>query len=377
MASISTSNNLTILKIKEFLGLNENQDGDTKIRVGELSEMRNFAITRDGHLQIRPGTQTVLALRSAWDSWADSQEEGVEEHPVFCGCWYGMVGGKYHLLCAFGGVIFDVDILLESVKAVGTCTQDETSFFGFDEKVYLLNGHEYKSWTGEAEETFQDVEGYIPLVQTATTPEGSGTQLENVNRLTGLRRVRFSPDGEAKDFFLPEKEIDSVTAVEGTDVQYTADTAAGKVTFNTAPAKGTNTVTITYKKGDGARGDVTGMHFSELYNGSNDTRVFLYGDGTNRTIYSGDQRRHRPRVGGLFPGPIRGGHRGQQHAADRSCAALCPAAGLQAGQRMVDHLQHRDAGHRRSPRPDFMCCRSTGRSGMTLPDRCGYWKTIR
>ena len=219
MASISTSNNLTILKIKEFLGLNENQDGDTKIKVGELSEMRNFAITRDGHLQIRPGTQTVLALRSAWDSWADSQEEGVEEHPVFCGCWYGMVGGKYHLLCAFGGVIFDVDILLESVKAVGTCTQDETSFFGFDEKVYLLNGHEYKSWTGEAEETFQDVEGYIPLVQTATTPEGSGTQLENVNRLTGLRRVRFSPDGEAKDFFLPEKEIDSVTTVEGTDVQ--------------------------------------------------------------------------------------------------------------------------------------------------------------
>ena len=70
MASISTSNNLTILKIKEFLGLNENQDGDTKIRVGELSEMRNFAITRDGHLQIRPGTQTVLALRSAWDSLA-------------------------------------------------------------------------------------------------------------------------------------------------------------------------------------------------------------------------------------------------------------------------------------------------------------------
>ena len=46
-------------------------------------------------------------------------------------------------------------------------------------------------------------------------------------------------------------------------------------------------MTITYKKGDGARGDVTGMHFSELYNGSNDTRVFLYGDGTNRTIYSG------------------------------------------------------------------------------------------
>lgn len=286
MATISTANNLTILKIKEFLGLNENQDGDTKIKVGELSEMRNFAITRDGHLQIRPGTHTILDLKTAWNTWAATQEDAVET-PVFCGCWYGMVNEQYHLLCAFGGAVFDVNILLETMTVVGTCTQDDTSFFGFGEKVYLLNGHEYKSWTGEAEATFQDVTGYVPLVQTATTPEGSGTQLENVNRLNGLRRVRFSPDGEATEFFLPEKEIDSVTAVEGTDVEYTPDTTNGKVTFTSAPAKGTNTVTITYKKGDGARSEVTGMHYSELYNGSNDTRVFLYGDGTNRTIYSG------------------------------------------------------------------------------------------
>lgn len=286
MANIPTNDNQTILKIKQFLGLNENQDGDTKIKVGELSEMRNFAITRDGHLQIRPGTKTILDLKTAWDTWAASQESAVES-PVFCGCWYGMVNGKYHLLCAFGGVVFDVDLLLETMNPVGTCTQDDTSFFGFGEKVYLLNGHEYKSWTGEAETTFQDVEGYVPLVQTATAPDGAGTQLENVNRLTGLRRVRFSPDGEATEFVLPEKEIDSVTAVEGTDITYTADATNGKLTFSSAPAKGTNTITITYKKGDGARQEVTGMHYSELYNGSNDTRVFLYGDGTNKTIYSG------------------------------------------------------------------------------------------
>lgn len=287
MASISTANNLTTMKIKEFLGLNENQDGDTKIKVGELSEMRNFAITRDGHLQIRPGTHTILNLRSAWDTWAAGQDGDTEENPVFCGSWYGMANGKYHLLCAFGGVIFDVDILLETMTPVGTCTQDETSFFGFDEKVYLLNGHEYKSWTGEAEATFQDVAGYVPLIQTATTPEGSGTLLENVNRLTGLRRVRYSPDGEAVDFYLPETGIDSVTEIEGTDITYTTDATNGKVTFSSAPAKGTNTLTITYKKGDGALSEVAGMHWSELFNGSNDTRVFLYGDGTNKIIYSG------------------------------------------------------------------------------------------
>lgn len=287
MAQIAAANNITVLKIKEFLGLNENPDGDTKIKVGEFSEMRNFCITKDSHLQIRPGTKTILNLRTAWDTWAEDQEETVET-PEFCGAWYGMVNQAYRLLCAFGGVIFDVNILTEAMTVVGTCTQDpQTSFFGFDEKVYLLNGHEYKSWTGEDEATFEDVTGYVPLIQTATTPAGSGTLLENVNRLTGLRRVRFSPDGEATEFFLPEKEIDSVTEVEGTEVTYTTDTENGKVTFNSAPEKGTNSLTITYKKGDGARAEVTGMHFSELYNGQLDSRVFLYGDGSNKTIYSG------------------------------------------------------------------------------------------
>lgn len=287
MANITAGNSMTILKIKEFLGLNQNPDGDTKIKVGEMAAMRNFAITRDGHLQIRPGTKTILDIGAAWEEWAEDQSEP-EDEPVFCGCWYGMVNGEYRLLTAYGGVIFDIDLLQETIDVVGTCTQDpQTSFFGFDEKVYLLNGHEYKSWTGEPSATFQDVVGYVPLIQTATTPGGSGTLLENVNRLTGLRRVRYSPDGEEKDFYLPETGIDVVTAVEGTSITYTTDTANGKVTFTSPPAKGTNTVTITYKKGNGSVSEVTGMHYAELFNGSTDTRVFLYGDGTNKIIYSG------------------------------------------------------------------------------------------
>ena len=73
MAHISTNTSISVLKIKEFLGLNENPDGDTHIKTGELSEMRNFRITRDKHLQIRPGQKTVLNLRSEWDAWAASQ----------------------------------------------------------------------------------------------------------------------------------------------------------------------------------------------------------------------------------------------------------------------------------------------------------------
>ena len=41
MARIQESSEINILKIKEFLGLNENPDGDTNLKTGELSEMRN------------------------------------------------------------------------------------------------------------------------------------------------------------------------------------------------------------------------------------------------------------------------------------------------------------------------------------------------
>ena len=198
MATIPQNNSISIMSIKEFLGLNENPDGDTNLRTGELSRMQNFRITRDKHLQVRPGTKTLLSLRTAWDAWA--AEHGVQDtaSPRFCGAWEGMVGEEHHVVAAYGGLLLDVSIEAAEASVVGTATEEETSFFGFAKKVYLLNGHEYKAWDGSGE--FTDVEGYVPMVQTATTPEGSGTLLENVNRLTGKRRVQFSPDGAATSF---------------------------------------------------------------------------------------------------------------------------------------------------------------------------------
>lgn len=286
MATIQANNDISILKIKEFLGLNENPDGDTSIKRGEMAEMRNFRITRDKHLQIRPGQKTVLRLREAWDAWAAENTPQTSE-PRFCGAWSGFAGGKELLLVSFGGVIFSVGLDFATVQTVGTCTEDDTTFFGFAEKVYLLNGHEYLCWDGSDDTSFAQVEGYVPTVMTAASPNGNGTALENVNRLTGKRKVKFSPDGTSRDFILPEKDVDEIVSVEGSDSTYTLSGEDGKVTFNTAPTAGINTLIITYRKGDGAADEVRRMRFSELFNGATDTRVFLYGDGTNRTIYSG------------------------------------------------------------------------------------------
>lgn len=283
MAQVNAANDKSILKIRAFLGLNENPDGDTTLKNGELSEMRNFRITHDKHLQVRPGCRTLLDLAAL------AEDAGSTDHQLY-GVWHGTAGEREHILAAYGGYLWDVDLTGGTAANKGALTGAETSFFGFGGKVYCLNGHEYLSWDGGENTAFTAVEGYVPVVQTATTPAGAGTLLESVNRLTGKRRVEFSPDGEATTFQLPETDIDQLLSVEENGAVVTGctmDAAAGTVKFSKAPAKGTNTVTVTYRKGEGDRAAVEKMRYSELYNGSTDTRVFIYGDGSNRAIYSG------------------------------------------------------------------------------------------
>ena len=288
MAQILSGDDKTIVKIRAFLGLNENPDGDTTLKHGEMSEMRNFKITRDKHLQIRPGSKTVLDLAELLED-ARGETTADNSETRLCGVWRGSVGAREHTLAAYAGFMWDIDLEAGSAKAKGSLTEDETSFFGFGGKVYCLNGHEYLSWDGGDDTEFTAVEGYIPVIQTATNPTGAGTLLENVNRLTGKKKVQFSPDGSATTFQLPEKEIDEVISVEHNSeaIAFEADVTAGTVKTSTVLAAGTNTLTVTYRKGDGARDEVLGMKYSELFNGGTDTRVFLYGDGTNKAIYSG------------------------------------------------------------------------------------------
>ena len=250
------------------------------------------------------------------------------------GVWSGFVKGREVLCAACGGFLWELreqDGAWTRVSAGAMDTSRDVHMFGFDEKLYLLNGQKYLVWDGDR---LSEVEGYRPLVAVAVPPSGGGTLLENVNRLTAGRRARFSPDGEAKTFQLPEGDIRSVDWVkdltapaavimsdqggDGTvgrvagdgdpygepaaDVTaaavpgYTVDLAAGTVTFETAPEKGVDTLEIAWSAREDYRGQVCGMRFAEIYNGAQDTRVFLYGDGSNRAIYSGLDHDGRPRA---------------------------------------------------------------------------------
>ena len=212
---------------------------------------------------------------------------------VVRGLWSGFVAGQEVLCAACNGYLWQLsrdDDGVWSKTACGTIdTESDVHMFGFSGNLYLLNGSEYRVWNGTA---LTDVGGYRPLVAVSVPPEGGGTTLEQVNKLTGARRVRVSPDGSATVFHLPEQNLESVDYVRyvatGAAVSdYDVSLTAGTVTITPALAEGTNSVEIGYSVAEDTADEIRAMRYAELYNGSQDTRVFVYGDGTNRCFYTG------------------------------------------------------------------------------------------
>ena len=212
--------------------------------------------------------------------------------------WSGFVAGSEVIVAACNGHLWELTLSDGEWSKASCGTIDTTGrveIFGFDGCAYILTDTEYKVWNGT---TLREVEGYIPLVSVANPPAGGGTLLEQVNKLTAKRRAWYSPDGTATVFQLPETNVASIDAVKSTVTGEslmphvrTVDEAAGTVTFYSGsdhiPAAGTDTLEITWTAQTSYRSQVVGMKCAELFNGAQDTRVFLYGDGSNKAIYSG------------------------------------------------------------------------------------------
>lgn len=275
MPNIRASTAERIYPIQKWLGLNQAQDGKTRLKMGEASEMVNFRVTPDGVLKKRPGIRRVKRFTGK-----------------ITGMWHGYVNGMEHTVVATNsGKLYDMDLEHNTESLIGEISHaDGTTFFGFDNKLYILSGLFYMVWDGT---TLSDVadSAYAPVVLSETPPAGGGTELEGINILSPWRRVWYSPNGSATTFKLPE----AATAVVVTD-RATGNPVSG-VTFNSgestvqispAPASGTDTLEIKYRVADHEIPySFKTMQFAELYNGANDARVFLYGNGTNQAVYSG------------------------------------------------------------------------------------------
>lgn len=278
MANITGATDERVFSIQRWLGLNENPDGDTKLKMGEAADMRNFRVTRDGNLQKRPGVKDLIEVVSG---------KAVDA------VWTGLVNGKERVMAVCNGKLYSMWDYATSawakteIGSLGTVTH--VCMFGFSDKLYIITGAKYFCYDGT---TLGEVEGYAPLVAISIPPAGGGELLEGVNKLTAKRRAWFSPDGTAVTFQLPEKGLASIdkvvlTADGTTELEIaSSSTADGTVTLSAAPAAGTNTVEVQYTAAADFRSQITAMHFAEFYSGTQDTRVFLYGDGSNEALYS-------------------------------------------------------------------------------------------
>lgn len=318
MAEIKAVTSEKVFSLSRFLGLNQNPDGDTKLKMGEAAEMYNFRITRDGNLQRRPGTKTVAdtetgkPIKGLWCGFIKSQEGETDGVEVLLGA----SDGKLYIFWADTDgededehswrefrprIIVDINDVPAEIN-----TDGDVHIFGFGGMAYILDGEHYYYFNGP--DDWGVVDGYVPLVYINVPPVNSDDQsstMENVNRLTLSRRVRISPDGTGTTFQLPEKNLSSIDYVkdlatgENVDTGWTGSTTNGTVTFSTAPAQAVDSYEIGYTAGDDngeMRGQVERMRYAELYAGTQDTRVFLYGDGTNKCIYSGIDYNGTPRA---------------------------------------------------------------------------------
>lgn len=351
--------------IRQFRGVNENTDGDANIRHGEAAKMLNYRITDGGALQVRPGVDLKIRFPKDYPQVAGVYVGNAQGHKVKAVTFHN---------CPYIAMFFDDNTAPR--YAYGTSAEHDATVFFFNNEMYVLTGENYMKWTGTVREpTFKEVFGYTPTVITAANPNGSGTLLEQVNKLNTRRKIVYNADGTSTDYYLPENgavkimavSVDGIEKARTTDYSIHQATVFGKtayITFTTAPGSGSdnveivyeiepeqrtkaftaqmqngkfevapegteiaeivsvvgsesgssshsavttltaddyslkkniitiadpkkwNYITVTFRIGS-LRGEVVGMKYAEKYNGSQDTRVFLYGDGTNTAIYSG------------------------------------------------------------------------------------------
>lgn len=286
--------------VDKFLGINESADGLTELGMGEASAMENFFITDAYNLSVRPGiqridgkTRTPAKILATWAGHIGEEENEDVDDEYLLVVDFAEGKDRIFLYRALDGTFA---VSQSQTGALGLTKADGAyvKVFPFGSRLYIMSaGKTVYFEKGQ----FREAKGYIPLVIAGADPaSGSGTMLENINMMTGLRRIDYSADGETKAYQLPTEALE-VRKILIDNVEQNVsgagsfDPSKHTFTFNTAPIKGVGNVEITYGTDAAAaeenRMKIVKMMLTEAYNGSTDTRLFVAGDGSNICYYSG------------------------------------------------------------------------------------------
>ena len=265
MAYMITDGKPSMTTIKSFLGLNMNETGETQLKLGEASQMKNFRITKDFKLEKMYG-----------------YEELYKPDKTITRNYVGKLGTK-EVNCYVADSKF-----YDSGTEKGSLASSDVLMFEWNKSLYIVDGTNIKTYNGTI---FGTATGYVPTVKTACTPAGVGTDLEQINMLSMFRKVLFSADGTSTEYHLPETGLDAsgtTCKINGTaTTAFSVNATTGVVTFTTAPGSGTNNVEIQYKKG--TLGNVKNCKYGTKFGLADDTRLFAYGDTSNKNrVYFSD-----------------------------------------------------------------------------------------
>lgn len=117
--------------LEKFLGLNVNTTGDVGLLYGESGDLENVRVTDNYKIERISGyARLFTALGTAIDGIFDGKVNGIEKF-VF----------------SSGGKLYDLNTTTGTYIEIGTQTAGATTFFPFDDELYMLNGVEYQEWS--------------------------------------------------------------------------------------------------------------------------------------------------------------------------------------------------------------------------------------
>lgn len=195
------------------------------------------------------------------------------------------VDGETHMLIHAGTAMYLAGS--EPVALKTDIADSRSTSFVCVGKLWILTGAEYLVYDGTLLRDVTEI-AHVPTVTIGSEPAGGGTDFEPVNLLTPQRIREYRGDGTSKVYTLDADGIDSVTEVKvnGTvTTAYTADTAAGTVTFTEAPSKpavtGEDNVSIRFSKTVAGYADtIKKCRFAGVFGlgGTDSERVFFAGN---------------------------------------------------------------------------------------------------
>jgi len=211
----------------------------------------------------------------------DMERVEVFDNKVF-GIFFYKVGNTEMMLVHCGTTLYKI-VNGTRVALYSGLNPRQSNAFIYNNIWYFKDGINYLQYDGK---TIGEVAGYVPTTSIGRRPSGGGTQYEDINMLTGLRKNTFLADGESREFLLDAQNIDSdfqpIVFVNDAEVNisaYTVDTAGGRIIFNEPPVEpltvGQDNVKITFRKTvPGYRNRINNCTLLQVF----DNRVFFSGN---------------------------------------------------------------------------------------------------